>query len=104
MLYPCIAIRCRLSDCKRRIHSELELTTREPFLKLYIVEFDLFFFLEMTFFFFFWRTPLNVALVLVHGLILHMLKYYRGARTYYNNIGVQAIKKVGNHCSTKLIK
>ena len=27
----------------------------------------------------------------------HMLKYYRGARTYDQNIGVQAIKKVGNH-------
>ena len=23
----------------------------------------------------------------------------KGARTYYNNLGVQAIKKVGNHCT-----
>ena len=29
----------------------------------------------------------------------NILRYFRGARTYYNNLGVQAIKKVGNHCS-----
>ena len=28
-----------------------------------------------------------------------ILRYFRGARTYYNNLGVQAIKKVGNHCA-----
>ena len=31
----------------------------------------------------------------------NILRYFRGARTYYNNLGVQAIKKVGNHCSSR---
>ena len=32
----------------------------------------------------------------------NILRYFRGARTYYNNLGVQAIKKVGNHCSSPI--
>ena len=35
MSYPCRAVRCGLSDGKRRIHSEHQLATRELILKLY---------------------------------------------------------------------
>ena len=35
-----------------------------------------------------------------HMLIFRGAKiYFRGARTYSNNLGVRAITKVGNHCS-----
>ena len=32
-----------------------------------------------------------------------MLKYFKGMKTYKNILGVQAITKVGNHCSKERV-